>query len=39
MIDLAGTPGILERGKMLDQFLDRHRHSPFIDKERTVTLQ
>jgi D-amino-acid dehydrogenase len=24
---------------MLDQFLDRHRHSPFIDKERTVTPQ
>jgi hypothetical protein len=37
MIDLARTPRILERGKVLDQFLDRHRHSPFVDKGRTVT--
>src|SRR5688572_33222083 len=37
MIDLAGTPGILERGKVLDQFLHRHRHSPFVDEWRTVT--
>src|SRR3954463_2885655 len=37
MIDLAGTSGILKRGKVLDQFLDRHRHPPFVDKGRTVT--
>jgi hypothetical protein len=31
MIDLAGTLWILELGKVLYQFLDRHRHSPFVD--------
>ena len=37
MIDLAGTLWILELGKVLYQFLDRHRHSPFVDEGRTGT--
>jgi hypothetical protein len=37
LITLGGTPGIFERGKMLDQLLDRHRHSPFLDKHSAVS--
>src|SRR4051812_2592672 len=37
MINLAGTPRILKRRKVLDQLLNRHRRPPFVDEGRTVT--
>src|SRR4051794_40034689 len=37
MIDLAGTPWILERRKVFDQLLNRHRRPPFVDEGRTGT--
>jgi hypothetical protein len=35
MLDLASTVRIVERGKVLNQFLDRHRHPPFVDEGTT----
>src|SRR4051794_10133232 len=37
MLDLAGTPRILKRRKVLDQLLNRHRRPPFVDEGRTGT--
>src|SRR4051812_31519473 len=37
MINLAGTPRILKRRKVLDQLLNRHRRPPFVDEGRTET--
>src|SRR3954466_15099735 len=37
MLDLARTPRILKRRKVLDQLLNRHRRPPFVDEGRTVT--
>jgi hypothetical protein len=34
---LASTSRIFERGKMLNQFLHRHHHPPFVDEGRTST--
>src|SRR3954465_14593787 len=37
MLDLAGTPRILKRRKVLDQLLNRHRRPPFVDQRITGT--
>jgi hypothetical protein len=37
MLDLASAARILERGKVLNQFLDRHCRPPFVDEGRTST--